>query len=102
MMAPMLDAFRGDRQRITYQAPKLSMISTLTGKELGTGEINAQYWVSHISAPVRYREAVLALKAKGVQGGHRSRAWQHVAVADQQTLNEEWLSLVSLRQTRDE
>ena len=81
MMAPMLEAFREIASEISYQAPKLSMISTLTGKELGAGK-SMRNTGSHISAPVRYREAVLALKAKGVQG-HRSRARQHVAVADQ-------------------
>ena len=70
------------------------MISTLTGKELGAGDINAQYWVSHISAPVRYQSGA-GVKAKGVQGGIEVGPGSTLLSLTAQTLNEEWLSLVS-------
>ncbi|MFE9663291.1 type I polyketide synthase, partial [Streptomyces sp. NPDC005955] len=65
-MAPMLDAFRRVAASVTYAAPRLPVVSNLTG-EPATGDDlrTADYWVRHVSGTVRFLDGARSLHAAG-------------------------------------
>ncbi|MFG2408444.1 SDR family NAD(P)-dependent oxidoreductase [Streptomyces brevispora] len=67
LMAPMLDDFRQIARILSYAAPKLPVVSALTGR-LATAEelTDPEYWVRHICEPVRFHDAVASLTDRGV------------------------------------
>ncbi|MEZ4737574.1 MAG: beta-ketoacyl synthase N-terminal-like domain-containing protein [Caldilineaceae bacterium] len=62
LMEPMLEDFRRVAQGITYHAPKLRLISNLTGKEVGAEVATAEYWVRHVRQAVRFADGVATLQ----------------------------------------
>ncbi|MDX8399736.1 MAG: type I polyketide synthase [Gallionellaceae bacterium] len=65
LMAPMLEAFRQLASSITYSAPRLPVISNVTGRIAGAELASADYWVRHVLAPVRFTDGVLELAHQG-------------------------------------
>ena len=66
LMDPMLDDFRKVAQTITYQQPKLRLVSTVTGT-LAADEITTpDYWVRQVRAAVRFGEGVQTLHDQGI------------------------------------
>ncbi|WP_329613784.1 type I polyketide synthase [Streptomyces brevispora] len=67
LMAPMLDDFRQIARILSYAAPKLPVVSALTGR-LATAEelTDPEYWVRHICEPVRFHDAVASLTDRSV------------------------------------
>ncbi|MFH7600650.1 acyltransferase domain-containing protein, partial [Streptomyces racemochromogenes] len=68
LMDPMLDAFREVVESVSFGAPVLPVVSTLTGR-LVTGEEfgSAEYWVRHVREAVRFADAVDCLALEGVR-----------------------------------
>ncbi|MEW2178297.1 type I polyketide synthase [Streptomyces sp. NPDC005406] len=67
LMAPMLEEFRQIARILTYHAPKLPVVSALTGRLATADELtDPEYWVRHIGAPVRFHDAVTALTERDV------------------------------------
>lgn len=64
LMAPMLDEFEAVTRTIEHGAPRLPMISTVTGERLN--RVTAEYWVRHVSATVQFSAAVAELRRTGV------------------------------------
>ncbi|MEZ4737581.1 MAG: acyltransferase domain-containing protein [Caldilineaceae bacterium] len=62
LMEPMLEDFRRVAQGITYHAPKLRLISNLTGKEAGAEVATPEYWVRHVRQAVRFADGVATLQ----------------------------------------
>ncbi|MFD8088520.1 acyltransferase domain-containing protein, partial [Kitasatospora sp. NPDC059722] len=69
-MDAMLDDFERTARGIAYAAPRIPLVSNLTGDVVtgGTGaELGAQYWVRHVREAVRFADGVAALTARGVR-----------------------------------
>jgi acyl transferase domain-containing protein/acyl carrier protein len=67
LMDPMLADFLAVTSSVTYHAPRIPIVSTLSGlvateKELASPE----YWVEHVRCAVRFDEAVTTLADQGV------------------------------------
>ncbi|MBI0295363.1 SDR family NAD(P)-dependent oxidoreductase [Streptomyces sp. PRKS01-29] len=66
-MDGMLDAFRQVAQGLTYEAPKIPIVSNLTGGVVSADEITtADFWVRHVREAVRFLDGVRTLEARGV------------------------------------
>ncbi|MEU4996255.1 type I polyketide synthase, partial [Streptomyces sp. NPDC021622] len=59
LMDPMLDDFRRVLEAVSYEAPSIPIVSTLTGVRASTEELaSAEYWVRHVRESVRFADAV--------------------------------------------
>lgn len=66
LLEPMLDAFEQAAAAITAQAPRLPLISNLTGQPFADGVApDAAYWRRHARQPVRFAEGIRALSDIG-------------------------------------
>ncbi|MGC1853416.1 MAG: SDR family NAD(P)-dependent oxidoreductase, partial [Solirubrobacterales bacterium] len=66
LMEPMLEEFGEIASSLTFNEPKIPIVSNLTGETL-TAEQAADpaYWVRHVREPVRFADAVGALAKQG-------------------------------------
>ncbi|WAP54160.1 type I polyketide synthase [Streptomyces sp. S465] len=68
LMEPMLDRFREVVSGISFGAPRIPLVSTLTGAPAGPGDFtSAEYWVRHVREAVRFHDGVRALETEGVR-----------------------------------
>ncbi|MER5362908.1 type I polyketide synthase, partial [Streptomyces sp. NPDC002785] len=66
-MDAMLGAFRKVAERLTYEPPKIPVVSGLTGAVVPAAEIaTADFWVRHVREAVRFLDGVRTLEAQGV------------------------------------
>ncbi|MFD5322376.1 SDR family NAD(P)-dependent oxidoreductase [Streptomyces sp. NPDC127092] len=67
-MDPILDEFHETASRITFQSPRIPLISTLTGTLATPEELaDPHYWTRHIRETVRYHHAVQTLTNLGAR-----------------------------------
>ncbi|MFE9425669.1 SDR family NAD(P)-dependent oxidoreductase [Kitasatospora sp. NPDC006697] len=67
LMAPVLAEFRRIARVLDYAAPKIPIVSTVTGELCGERIATPEYWVEHIAAQVRFAAAVEWLAGAGVE-----------------------------------
>ncbi|NEO53136.1 MAG: SDR family NAD(P)-dependent oxidoreductase [Okeania sp. SIO3B5] len=67
LMEPMLTEFETVATEITYNQPKIPLISNVTGQEVGGEITTAEYWVSHVRQPVRFAEGMETLHKQGAE-----------------------------------
>ncbi|MFI9383460.1 SDR family NAD(P)-dependent oxidoreductase [Kutzneria sp. NPDC052558] len=60
LMEPMLAEFRSAAQQVTYRPAELPLVSTMTGEPVDSPR--AEHWVSQIRQPVRFADAVRAMR----------------------------------------
>ncbi len=67
LMEPILEDFADIARNITYCEPQIKLVSNVTN-QLASSEITTpQYWVNHISQPVRFAASMEALGELGYQ-----------------------------------
>ena len=100
-MDPILDDLERAARQVTYQAPRLEVISNLTGAP--EQAFSALYWRRHAREPVRFSDGIRALQAQGVELfveiGPRPTL---IGIASQSLPDGYGLRLPSLRDTVDD
>ncbi|MFI1770031.1 type I polyketide synthase, partial [Streptomyces sp. NPDC020800] len=67
LMDPMLDDFRRVLEGVSFEAPVIPIVSTLTGRAATAEELaSPEYWVRHVRESVRFADAVSTLVAEGL------------------------------------
>ncbi|MER5338317.1 type I polyketide synthase, partial [Micromonospora sp. NPDC002717] len=90
-MDPMLDAFADVLGQLTFAAPRIPVVSTVTGGVLTPDEVGSPaYWLRNVRETVRFDAAVTALRELGVgayvevgPGGVLSALTQEIVGSDQ-------------------
>jgi acyl transferase domain-containing protein len=66
LMEPMLATFREAAEGVSYHAPRIEIISNLSGKAVRGEEIaQAEYWCRHVMGTVRFSEGIRTLREEG-------------------------------------
>ncbi|WP_151771929.1 type I polyketide synthase, partial [Streptomyces abyssomicinicus] len=65
-MEPMLEEFRQVVQAATFAAPRIPIVSNLTGETAGEELLTADYWVNHVRQAVRFADGIRHLDTQGV------------------------------------
>ncbi len=67
LMAPMLEEFRALADGLTFRAPRIPIVSTVTGEPTSEEELaSPDYWVRQVRDAVRFNDAVSRLDRMGV------------------------------------
>ncbi len=67
-MDPMLDEFAEVVRGVSFAAPRIPVVSNVSGEPLGVDEIcSVGYWVRHVREPVRFFDGVRWLERAGVR-----------------------------------
>ncbi|MCX2953662.1 SDR family NAD(P)-dependent oxidoreductase [Lentzea sp. NEAU-D7] len=68
LMRPMLREFRQLLEFLSFSAPAIPFVSTVTGRLVSPEELSTpDYWVTHVSEAVRFHDAVRVLESAGVK-----------------------------------
>ncbi|MCZ9353814.1 acyltransferase domain-containing protein, partial [Streptomyces mutabilis] len=66
LMEPILHEFGQVCAGLSYRSPRIPVVSTVTGGLAAGAELcSPEYWVSHVRRPVRFLDAVRALRERG-------------------------------------
>ena len=64
---PVLPAFRGVLETVSFGDPDIALFSNVSGALAGGGDIgHVDYWLTHMRQPVRFAQSMQALAARGI------------------------------------
>ncbi|HWN33776.1 MAG TPA: SDR family NAD(P)-dependent oxidoreductase, partial [Pseudonocardia sp.] len=67
LMEPMLAEFATVAASVSYARPRIPLVSTLTGRPVADEMLDPAYWVRQVREPVRFADALTALRDSGVR-----------------------------------
>ena len=67
LMEPMLEEFTLIANQITYNQPRIPLISNVTGVKVDDSITTANYWVNHIRQPVKFARSMETLGQEGYE-----------------------------------
>lgn len=67
LMDPMLDAFEQVAATVTFSAPRLGIVSNVTGAIAGTEIATPEYWRRHVREAVRFADGIATLHVEGIR-----------------------------------
>jgi acyl transferase domain-containing protein/acyl-CoA synthetase (AMP-forming)/AMP-acid ligase II/NAD(P)-dependent dehydrogenase (short-subunit alcohol dehydrogenase family)/acyl carrier protein len=67
LLEPMLEPFSKVLAEVEWNAPRLPIISNITGDWLGANGPDANYWLRHVLEPVRFEQGIRAAYAGGIR-----------------------------------
>ncbi|MFJ2444464.1 type I polyketide synthase, partial [Streptomyces sp. NPDC087658] len=103
LMRPMLDAFRAVAEGLTYRAPRITVVSHLTGAPASGDTLRTpDYWVRHVSEVVRFADGVRAMAERGVTTFLELGPDGALSALAQESLDPAALAVPLLRKGRDE
>ena len=65
LMSPMLGDFTTIADRVTYNRPRIPLISNVTGQRADESIATSTYWVNHVLQPVKFAESMETLHQLG-------------------------------------
>lgn len=104
LLDPMLDAFAARASQVTYHAPRIPLISNVTGRAFGADERpDAAYWRRHARGTVRFAASLAELATFDI--GAVVEVGPHptlLALAARAVPDAPWPTIASLRRGRDD
>ncbi len=67
LMEPMLADFEAVANQITYNQPRIPLISNVTGTRADESIATASYWVNHVRQPVKFAQSMETLHQEGYE-----------------------------------
>ncbi|MFJ9155125.1 type I polyketide synthase, partial [Streptomyces sp. NPDC102270] len=102
-MDAMLDAFRDVARQLEYRAPRITVVSNLTGSAVSAEEIGtAEYWVRHARESVRFLDGMRTVEESGVRAYLEVGPDAVLAPMGRDCLTEDALFVTSARRSRAE
>ncbi|MGW0552504.1 SDR family NAD(P)-dependent oxidoreductase, partial [Streptomyces altiplanensis] len=103
LMDPMLEEFRAVAEGLSYEAPRIAVVSNLTGGTASAEELcSAGYWVRHVREAVRFSDGVQTLADRGVTTFLELGPDGVLAAMAQETAPQGAVVIPVLRKNRDE
>ncbi|MGW7793481.1 SDR family NAD(P)-dependent oxidoreductase, partial [Streptomyces tricolor] len=103
LMEPMLAGFAEAAARCSFSAPRIPIVSTLTGALADPAHLTAPgYWVDHVRRPVRFAPALTALHELGVRAFLETGPDAALTALAADCLPEDSVTVAALRRDGDE
>ncbi|SCL23249.1 Acyl transferase domain-containing protein [Micromonospora pallida] len=104
LMAPMIPAFGEAAKEISPQGPQCTVVSNVTGAVADAGYGSVDYWIEHVSAPVRFADGMRTVLDQGCDVVQEIGPHPVLLAAGRQCVDDDgsvrWLP--SLRRGRDD
>jgi malonyl CoA-acyl carrier protein transacylase len=67
LMQPMLAEFATVASTVKFNRPRIALISNVTGQKADDSITTSEYWIQHISQPVRFADSIQTLQEEGCE-----------------------------------